>query len=65
MRNGIQAMWTIKGITWDNFIISDPALIKQMIENPYETRSDSFYFVNKKLIMHNKADYSYNGSISS
>lgn len=28
-----------------------------MIENPYETRSDSFYFVNDKLIMHNKASY--------
>ncbi|XP_040587176.1 protein unc-119 homolog B isoform X2 [Mesocricetus auratus] len=32
-----------------------------MIENPYETRSDSFYFVDNKLIMHNKADYAYNG----
>ena len=30
-----------------------------MIDNPYETRSDSFYFVNGKLIMHNKADYGY------
>lgn len=28
-----------------------------MIENPYETRSDSFYFVDNKLIMHNKAAY--------
>lgn len=28
-----------------------------MIENPYETKSDSFYFVNDKLIMHNKASY--------
>lgn len=27
----------------------------------YETRSDSFYFVDNKLIMHNKADYAYNG----
>ena len=32
-----------------------------MIENPYETRSDSFYFVDNKLIMHNKADYAYHG----
>ncbi|XP_008567571.1 PREDICTED: protein unc-119 homolog B isoform X2 [Galeopterus variegatus] len=35
--------------------------IRLMIENPYETRSDSFYFVDNKLIMHNKADYAYNG----
>jgi len=33
-----------------------------MIENPYETRSDSFYFVDNELIMHNKADYAFNGS---
>uniref|UniRef100_A0A8C9MKT9 Unc-119 lipid binding chaperone B n=1 Tax=Serinus canaria TaxID=9135 RepID=A0A8C9MKT9_SERCA len=36
-------------------------LIRLMVENPYETRSDSFYFVDNKLIMHNKADYAYNG----
>ncbi|XP_073529657.1 protein unc-119 homolog B isoform X2 [Phyllobates terribilis] len=36
-------------------------LIRLMIDNPYETRSDSFYFVDNKLIMHNKADYAYNG----
>ncbi|XP_063171709.1 protein unc-119 homolog B [Candoia aspera] len=36
-------------------------LIHLMVENPYETRSDSFYFVDNKLIMHNKADYAYNG----
>uniref|UniRef100_A0A8C1H459 Unc-119 lipid binding chaperone B n=1 Tax=Cyprinus carpio carpio TaxID=630221 RepID=A0A8C1H459_CYPCA len=36
-------------------------LIQLMIEHPYETRSDSFYFVDNKLIMHNKADYAYNG----
>ncbi|XP_071778333.1 protein unc-119 homolog B isoform X1 [Centroberyx gerrardi] len=36
-------------------------LIRQMVEHPYETRSDSFYFVDNKLIMHNKADYAYNG----
>lgn len=28
-----------------------------MIEHPFETKSDSFYFVNGKLIMHNKASY--------
>jgi len=30
-----------------------------MINNPFETKSDSFYFVNGKLIMHNKASYKY------
>jgi len=32
---------------------------KLMISNPWETKSDSFYFVNNELIMHNKAEYSY------
>ncbi|CEF65859.1 Protein unc-119 homolog [Strongyloides ratti] len=36
-------------------------LIEEMIANPYETRSDSFYFVDNQLIMHNKADYAYDG----
>jgi hypothetical protein len=30
-----------------------------MIKSPYDTVSDSFYFVGEKLIMHNKAAYSY------
>lgn len=36
-------------------------MMKEMIQNPFETKSDSFYFVDGKLIMHNKAEYSYNG----
>nr|XP_060612755.1 protein unc-119 homolog A [Anolis sagrei ordinatus] len=36
-------------------------LIQEMIIHPYETQSDSFYFVDNKLVMHNKADYSYSG----
>ena len=36
--------------------------VHQLIEHPYETRSDSFYFVEDKLVMHNKADYAYNAS---
>ncbi|KAM9789044.1 protein unc-119 homolog B-like [Neosynchiropus ocellatus] len=36
-------------------------VIREMILHPYETQSDSFYFVDNKLVMHNKADYSYNG----
>lgn len=30
-----------------------------MILNPYETKSDSFYFVGDQLVMHNKAEYDY------
>jgi hypothetical protein len=39
--------------------------MQEMIANPYETRSDSFYFVDDQLVMHNKADYAYNGGLSS
>ncbi|XP_017781951.1 PREDICTED: protein unc-119 homolog [Nicrophorus vespilloides] len=39
-------------------------LVKEMIASPFETRSDSFYFVDDCLIMHNKADYAYNGGQS-
>lgn len=35
--------------------------MQEMIDHPFETRSDSFYFVDGKLIMHNKADYAYDG----
>lgn len=35
--------------------------IKDMVQRPYETKSDSFYFVNNELVMHNKADYAYDG----
>ncbi|XP_028022701.1 protein unc-119 homolog A isoform X6 [Balaenoptera acutorostrata] len=37
-------------------------LINEMIHHPYETQSDSFYFVDDRLVMHNKADYSYSGT---
>ncbi|CAK8694343.1 unnamed protein product [Clavelina lepadiformis] len=36
--------------------------ITTMIESPFDTKSDSFYFVNGKLVMHNKADYAYNAT---
>eukprot|EP00512_Aurantiochytrium_limacinum_P003487 CAMPEP_0171497892 /NCGR_PEP_ID=MMETSP0958-20121227/7530_1 /TAXON_ID=87120 /ORGANISM="Aurantiochytrium limacinum, Strain ATCCMYA-1381" /LENGTH=247 /DNA_ID=CAMNT_0012032197 /DNA_START=192 /DNA_END=935 /DNA_ORIENTATION=+ len=39
----------------------DEKLIDDMVANPFETRSDSFYFVNGELIMHNKAEYNYCG----
>ncbi|KXJ27853.1 protein unc-119 homolog B [Exaiptasia diaphana] len=38
-----------------------PDQVQEMIDHPFETKSDSFYFVDNKLIMHNKADYAYNG----
>ncbi|KAM9597940.1 protein unc-119 homolog A isoform 1-T1 [Trichechus inunguis] len=36
--------------------------VSDMIRHPYETQSDSFYFVDDRLVMHNKADYSYSGT---
>mmetsp|Transcript_28581 Transcript_28581/g.60613 ORF Transcript_28581/g.60613 Transcript_28581/m.60613 type:complete len:103 (+) Transcript_28581:405-713(+) len=48
--------------TWDA-IYDVPALdeetIQKMIAHPYETVSDSFYFVGNELFMHNKARYRY------
>lgn len=38
-----------------------PDEVEDMVSHPFETRSDSFYFVEDQLIMHNKADYAYNG----
>lgn len=37
----------------------DPELKQQMIDYPWETKSDSYYFVEGKLIIHNKAIYNY------
>ena len=37
----------------------DDELKSQMIECPWETKSDSFYFVDGKLVMHHKAIYNY------
>jgi len=33
--------------------------ISEMIDNPGATKSDSFYFVEGKLVMHNRAQYAY------
>ncbi|KAJ3600571.1 hypothetical protein NHX12_031551 [Muraenolepis orangiensis] len=38
----------------------DPSTIEEMVASPMETRSDSFYFANNQLIMHHKAQYSFN-----
>eukprot|EP00992_Anisonema_acinus_P014668 TRINITY_DN9402_c0_g1_i2.p1 TRINITY_DN9402_c0_g1~~TRINITY_DN9402_c0_g1_i2.p1 ORF type:complete len:190 (+),score=45.88 TRINITY_DN9402_c0_g1_i2:84-653(+) len=32
----------------------------EIIANPFATKSDSFYFVDGELVMHNKAEYGYN-----
>jgi len=37
----------------------EPELKEDMVNNPWETQSDSFYFVDDVLIMHNKARYAY------
>jgi len=37
----------------------DKETIEEMITNPFEAKSDSFYFVGNELIMHNKAEYAY------
>jgi hypothetical protein len=34
-------------------------LMNEMIAAPWGTKSDSFYFVEDQLIMHNKAEYNY------
>eukprot|EP00118_Oscarella_pearsei_P028899 m.3225 g.3225 ORF g.3225 m.3225 type:complete len:224 (+) comp9153_c0_seq1:48-719(+) len=39
--------------------------IQDMIDHPFETTSDSFYFVQDKLIMQNKAFYSYKSGLDS
>lgn len=33
--------------------------MEDMINSPWETVSDSFYFVEGKLIIHTKAEFSY------
>ena len=48
--------------TWDSVYALPPledSLINDMIDSPFETVSDSFYFVGDELVMHNKASYRY------
>ena len=48
--------------TWESIYTIpeiDPEVKKKMIAEPWHTKSDSFYFVGDKLIMHNKAIYNY------
>ncbi len=35
---------------------------RDLISFPYETKSDSYYFINGLLIMHHKAEYAYNAT---
>merc|ERR1711862_331618 len=48
--------------TWEN-IYTMPEMTEElkqeMIDNPNGTETDSFYFVGDKLVMHNKAYFSY------
>ena len=36
-------------------------LMDEMIRSPYETKSDSFFFVEDKLVIHVRAQYDYSG----
>ena len=48
--------------TWESIYTIpeiDHEVKKKMIAEPWHTKSDSFYFVGDKLIMHNKAIYNY------
>jgi len=49
--NDWESIYTIPKVT--NEVKED------MINNPYDTVSDSFYFVDGELVMHNKAEYDY------
>jgi len=49
--------------TWDavySLPPMDDQLIQDMVDNPFDSTSDSFYFVGDELVMHNKAKYKYN-----
>lgn len=45
------------------FIYDLPALpeelVNEMVRNPYESKSDSFFFVDGKLVIHVRAEYDY------
>lgn len=55
--------WLCSTCMWECVCVcvSLPPPVREMILYPYETQSDSFYFVDNQLVMHNKADYSYSG----
>ena len=47
--------------TWDSVYLQswlfDDELVAQMVANPHESQTDEFFFVDGKLIMHQKASY--------
>lgn len=48
--------------TWEAIYempLLDPDIVEDMINYPWETQSDSFYYVGDTMIMHNKAKYAY------
>jgi hypothetical protein len=48
--------------SWDviyDIPLLEDGLVNEMLTAPYETKSDSFYFVDDVLIMHNMAEYRY------
>ena len=35
--------------------------VAERLDSPFESKSDSFYFVDNRLVMHNKAEYRFQG----
>ena len=52
--------------TWQ-YVYNLPDLSREqqqlMIDNPWDTKSDSFFFAEGKLIVHNKASYCYTDGV--
>ena len=48
--------------TWEAIYempVLSPAEEADFLASPFQCKSDSFYFVNDEMVMHNKAEYSY------
>ena len=58
-------MWGKKQVTVLFPFLSPLSTEQELIAHPYEIKSDSFYFVENQLTMHNKADYAYTSTASS
>lgn len=50
-------LWLLHHWRFSVRVLSNCCVVEDMLNNPYETQSDSFYFVDNQLIMHNKASY--------
>ena len=42
-----------------DFPVFEDSVRKEMIDNPKQTTSETFFFVDEKIILHNKADYQF------